>query len=68
LLANGLAGVVFAIVAPVHWTIVAALGVGGVAGGQGGAWLAGRIPAGALRVTVAVIGLGAGLWLLGRQV
>jgi uncharacterized protein len=68
LLANGLAGVVFAIVAPVHWTIAAALALGSVVGGQGGAWLATRIPAGALRVTVAVVGLGAGLWLLARQV
>jgi uncharacterized protein len=67
LLANGVAGVLFAFVAPVHWGDAAALAGGSMVGGQAGAWLAGRIPAGALRATVAVIGLGAGLWLLARQ-
>ncbi len=58
---------VFAFVAPVHWPVAAALAVGTVAGGQGGAWLSGRIPAGTLRATVAVIGVVAGAWLLARQ-
>lgn len=68
LLSNALAGVVFAFLAPVHWTIAAFLAGGGIVGGQAGAWLAGRIPAGALRAIVAVIGIGAGAWLLARQV
>jgi uncharacterized protein len=67
LLANGVAGVVFAFVAPVHWYVAAALAGGTVAGGQVGAWAAGRIPAGTLRSSVAVIGVVAGLWLLARQ-
>jgi uncharacterized membrane protein YfcA len=67
LLANGLAGVLFALVAPVHWYAAAALAGGSLAGGQVGAWVAARIPAAPLRVVVAVIGLAAGLWLLARQ-
>jgi uncharacterized membrane protein YfcA len=67
LLANGLAGLLFALVAPVHWYVAAALAGGSLAGGQVGAWVSGRIPAGPLRVVVAVIGLTAGLWLLARQ-
>lgn len=68
LVANGLAGVVFALVAPVHWVDAAALAGGSIVGGQLGAWLAGVIPAGALRAIVAVIGIGASAWLLARQV
>lgn len=67
LVANGLAGVLFALVGPVHWVAAAVLAGGSLVGGQLGAWLAGAIPSGALRAMVAVIGIGAAAWLFARQ-
>lgn len=55
---NGVAGLIYAVVAPVHWVAVAALAVGATAGGPVGAVLAKRIPAGPLRLAIAVIALG----------
>lgn len=55
---NGVAGVIYAVVAPVHWVAVTALAVGSTAGGPVGAVLAQRIPAGPLRIAIAVIALG----------
>ena len=68
LVSNGIAGVVFALVAPVHWPVAAALSVGTLAGGQAGAWAANRISPDGLRATIAVIGVGAALWLLVQQI
>jgi uncharacterized membrane protein YfcA len=67
LVSNGVAGVVFALVAPVHWPVAAALAAGSLAGGRAGAWATQRISPGALRATIAVIGLGASLLLLVQQ-
>jgi hypothetical protein len=67
LVSNGVAGVVFAIVAPVHWPVAAALATGTFGGGQLGAWAAQHISPEALRVTIATIGFGASLWLLVQQ-
>jgi uncharacterized protein len=67
LVSNGLAGIVFALVAPVDWPVVTALAAGTLAGGQAGAWAAQRISADALRATIATIGVGASVWLLVQQ-
>jgi uncharacterized membrane protein YfcA len=66
-LSNGVAGLLFALVAPVHWTFAATMAGGSLVGGQLGAWTAGRIPNATLRVVAAVVGLVAGGWLLARQ-
>jgi uncharacterized membrane protein YfcA len=55
--ANGVAGLVYAFVAPVQWTAVLLLAVGSACGGPIGAALAKRIPAGPLRVAIAVVAL-----------
>ena len=55
--ANGVAGVVYALVAPVHWTAVLLLAVGSAAGGPVGAALSRRIPPGPLRVAIAAVSL-----------
>jgi uncharacterized protein len=68
LTANGLAGVVFALVGPVDWKAVAALAIGSFAGGRLGAGVAKQIPSAALRGTVAVIGILAAAWLLVHQI
>jgi uncharacterized protein len=67
LLANGVAGIVFAFAANVHWPAAAAMAAGSVIGGRGGALVADRIPAETLRRLVAVIGIAAAIWLLLRQ-
>lgn len=56
--ANGVAGLVYALVAPVDWTAVAVLAVGSVCGGPLGAALAGRVRPGPLRVVIAAVALG----------
>jgi len=55
--ANGVAGIVYAVVAPVHWTAVLLLAVGSACGGPLGALLARRIPAGPLRLGIAAVAL-----------
>lgn len=55
--ANGTAGIVYALFAPVNWVAVLLVGLGSAAGGPIGAVLARRIPAGPLRVGIAVISL-----------
>ena len=47
--ANTVAIVCFAVAGAVHWVAAAALGVGAVVGGYGGAHLGRRLPAGAIR-------------------
>jgi uncharacterized protein len=54
---NVLAGVVYAVLAPVHWTDVAVLAIASLAGGGLGARAAQRIPGDALRVAIACAGL-----------
>lgn len=67
LVSNGVAGIVFALVAPVHWPVAAALAAGTLVGGRAGAWTAERISPDALRATIATIGLGASVLLLIQQ-
>ncbi len=55
--ANGVAGAVYAAVAPVDWVAVLLLAVGSAGGGPVGALLARRIPAGPLRLGIAAVAL-----------
>lgn len=55
--ANGLASVIFALLAPVEWSAVLVLAIGSTAGGLLGAVLANKIPAEPLRVAIAVFAL-----------
>ncbi|MCW2599678.1 MAG: hypothetical protein JWM02_1507 [Frankiales bacterium] len=54
---NGVAGLVYALLAPVNWTAVLLLAVGSACGGPIGAALAKRVPAGPLRVGIAAAAL-----------
>jgi uncharacterized membrane protein YfcA len=64
-LVNGIAGLIFAVVADVDWTVVALLAVGSVIGGQVGATVGRRLPATALRIFIVIVGLVAlGVFLL----
>jgi uncharacterized membrane protein YfcA len=56
-LVNGIAGLIFALVADVDWTVVLLLAVGSVIGGQVGATVGRRLPPLVLRVVIVVIGL-----------
>ncbi len=56
--ANGTAGLVYAVTAPVHWGPALALAVGSTAGGPVGALLAKRVSPGPLRVGIALVALG----------
>jgi uncharacterized membrane protein YfcA len=55
---NLVAGVAYAFLAPVEWRFAVVLGVSSLIGGRLGAHLARRVPGDALRVAIAVIGLG----------
>lgn len=57
-LANGVAAIGFAIFGPVRWSVVLPLGFGLLIGGRLGPIIVRRSPAGALRVVIAVAGLG----------
>ena len=54
---NAIAGLIFAFVADVDWRIVLLIGVGSLIGGQLGATVGRRLPAGVLRVVIVVVGL-----------
>jgi len=56
-LVNGVAGAIFVIVADVDWTVVALIAAGSIVGGQLGATVGRRLPAGVLRVVIVVVGL-----------
>ncbi|MDN5895294.1 MAG: sulfite exporter TauE/SafE family protein, partial [Nocardioides sp.] len=56
-LVNGVAGVVFIVVADVDWRIVALIGFGSIIGGQVGATYGRRLPTTVLRVVIVVVGL-----------
>lgn len=54
---NGVAGLLFALVADVDWRIVALIGIGAVIGGQLGARVGRRLPPLALRAFIVVVGV-----------
>ncbi|MGA8248943.1 MAG: sulfite exporter TauE/SafE family protein [Nocardioides sp.] len=56
-LVNGVAGVLFIVVAHVDWTVVVLIAVGSVIGGQVGATFGRRLSPPALRVFIVVVGL-----------
>jgi uncharacterized membrane protein YfcA len=64
---NLVSGIVFAVVAPVHWVFVAVLAPATLLGGRIGATAARRVPDQPLRVTVVVLGLAAATWLQVRR-
>lgn len=55
---NGVAGLVYVVVAPVSWAAVGLLAAGSAAGGPVGAVLARRLPPAPLRLGIAVLSLG----------
>jgi uncharacterized membrane protein YfcA len=56
-LVNGIAGVLFILVADVDWTVVLLIAVGSVIGGQLGATVGRRLSPSLLRVVIVVVGL-----------
>jgi uncharacterized membrane protein YfcA len=56
-LINGVAGLLFIAVAPVHWDLVLLIAIGSIVGGQVGARVGRRLPAPALRLTIIGVGL-----------
>jgi uncharacterized membrane protein YfcA len=56
-LVNGVAGLIFVLVADVDWTAVALIAVGSVIGGQLGATVGRRLSPSVLRVVIVVVGL-----------
>ena len=61
--ANAVAMVIFAFVAPVNWAAAGALALGSLVGGMIGARLARRIPARPLRIGIAFVGLAVAAWI-----
>jgi uncharacterized protein len=55
---NAVAAVVFALIGPVHWVAALALAIGSLVGGWLGPAVVRRVPAGPLRVAIALAGLG----------
>jgi uncharacterized membrane protein YfcA len=56
-LVNGIAALVFIVVADVDWLIVALIAAGSVVGGQVGATVGRRLPPLALRLVIVAVGL-----------
>jgi uncharacterized membrane protein YfcA len=54
---NGVAGLLFVVVADVDWRIVALIGTGSVIGGQLGATVGRRLPSPVLRAVIVVVGV-----------
>ena len=53
---NGIAGLIFAVVADVDWWVVLIIGIGSVIGGQVGATVGRRLPPFGLRIAIVVVG------------
>jgi len=66
-LANGVAGILFAFFAPVHWWLVLILSVSSAVGGPIGARLSVHIPAKVLRAVIGVLGLASAIVLAVRS-
>jgi uncharacterized membrane protein YfcA len=58
-LVNGVAGLIFLVVADVDWTVVALIAAGSVVGGQLGATVGRRLSPLVLRVVIVIVGLAA---------
>jgi hypothetical protein len=56
-LVNGVAGLIFVVVADVDWTVVALIAAGSIVGGQLGATLGRRLSPLVLRIVIVVVGL-----------
>ena len=56
-LINGVAGILFILVAPVHWDIALLIAGGSIVGGQVGARVGRRLPAPALRLAIIAVGI-----------
>jgi uncharacterized membrane protein YfcA len=54
---NGVAAMLFILVAPIDYGVAALLAIGSVVGGQVGATIGRRLPAPVLRATVVTVGL-----------
>ena len=63
-LINGVAAILFVAVAPVAWPPAILLAIGAIIGGQVGATVGRRLPAGVLRIAIIVIGTFVGVRLL----
>ena len=61
---NGVAAIVFILVAPVSWPVVALIAIGAVVGGQVGAHFGRRLPPNVLRAGIVVVGLTVAIRLL----
>jgi uncharacterized membrane protein YfcA len=64
LISNGIAGLLFAFVGPVHWLAALVLAGASALGGPVGARVAHLIPANGLRIVVCVVGAAAAVYLL----
>ena len=64
LIANGIAGVLFAFIAPVHWLAAFVLAGASAAGGPIGSRVSHLIPANGLRIVVCLVGVAAAVYLL----
>jgi uncharacterized membrane protein YfcA len=63
-LINGVAGILFILMAPVHWDLVLLIATGSIVGGQVGAGVGRKLPAPALRLTIICVGVAAEARLL----
>ncbi|HEV2636278.1 MAG TPA: sulfite exporter TauE/SafE family protein [Actinocrinis sp.] len=63
-LVNGVAAVIFIVLSPVNWTVVALVAAGSIIGGQVGARIGRRLPPTALRVLIVCVGVAALVKLL----
>jgi uncharacterized membrane protein YfcA len=54
---NGVAGILFILILPVHWDVAVLIAAGSIAGGQIGAHVGRRLPAPLLRAVIVCVGL-----------
>ena len=54
---NGVAGILFVLVAPVHWDVAVLIAAGSIVGGQIGAHVGRRLPAPLMRAAIVCVGL-----------
>jgi uncharacterized membrane protein YfcA len=54
---NGVAAILFSVIAPVHWDVALLIAIGSIVGGQIGARVGRRLPASLLRAAIICVGL-----------